>query len=87
MASLCVYLAPIFLALLIITVAAGLLMDGGWVWLGESGPVGRQIEWTAGIMYGLMATWPVFLGYGFVGLVIWILGYREMNLSRFRFSS
>ena len=79
MASLIVYVAPILLSLLIIATLAGLLLDGGWVWLGESATIGRQTEWTSGIMFALMATWPIFMGYGLVGLVIWILAYRETN--------
>jgi hypothetical protein len=79
MASLIVYVAPILLALLIIALLAGLLLDGQWAWLGESAPIGRQTEWTSGIMFALMATWPFFIGYGLVGLVIWILAYREMD--------
>ena len=79
MASLIVYVAPILLSLLIITTLAGLLLDEGWVWLGESATIGRQTEWTSGIMFALMATWPIFMGYGLVGLVIWILAYRETN--------
>jgi hypothetical protein len=82
MASLMVYAAPILLALLTIATLAGLLLDGGWVWLGESAPIGRQTEWTSGIMFALMATWPFFIGYGLVGLVIWILAYREMDRER-----
>ena len=73
MASLIVYVAPILLSLLIITTLAGLLLDEGWVWLGESATIGRQTEWTSGIMFALMATWPIFMGYCLVGLVIWIL--------------
>ena len=79
MASLIVYVAPILLSLLIITTLAGLLLDEGWVWLGESATIGRQTEWTSGIMFALMATWSIFMGYGLVGLVIWILAYRETN--------
>jgi hypothetical protein len=82
MASLVVYAAPILLALLIIALLAGLLLDGKWVWLGESAPIERQVEWTSGIMYAIMATWPFFIGYGLVGLVIWILAYREMDQER-----
>ena len=82
MASLVMYVAPILLALLIIALLAGLMLDGGGVWLGESAPIGRQTEWTSGIMFALMATWPIFIGYGLVGLVIWILAYREMDQER-----
>jgi hypothetical protein len=82
MASLVLYAAPILLALLIIALLAGLLLDGGWVWLGEPATIGRQAEWTSGIMFALMATWPFFIGYGLVGLVIWILAYREMDQER-----
>jgi len=87
MASLIVYLAPILLALLIIALLAGLLLDGKWVWLGESASIGRQTEWTSGIMYALMATWPFFIGYCLVGLIIWILAYREMDEERIDASS
>ncbi len=79
MASLIVYVAPILVTLLIIAFFAGLLLDGGWVWLGEPAPIGRQTEWTSGIMFALMATWPFFIGYGLIGFIVWILGYREMN--------
>ena len=82
MASLVVYAAPILLALLIIALLAGLLLDGGWVWLGEPVAIGSQAEWTSGIIFALMATWPFFIGYGLVGLVIWILAYREMDQER-----
>ena len=82
MASLVLYAAPILLTLLIIALIAGLLLDGNWVWLGESAPIERQVEWTSGIMYAIMATWPFFIGYGLVGLVIWILAYREMDQDR-----
>ncbi len=82
MASLMVYAAPILMALLMIATLSGLLLDGEWVWLGESTAIGRQAEWTSGILFALMATWPIFIGYGLVGLVIWVLAYREMDSER-----
>lgn len=80
MASLGIYLAPLLLAGLIIGVLARILLDGGWTWLGETSYVTETLEWEVGVFFGLLATWPFFFGYGVVGLIIWILGYREMRL-------
>jgi hypothetical protein len=82
MASLVVYLGPFVLLVMAGALLSWLMVDGAWVWLGESAPIGPRPEWGANLFILFMATWPFWVGYLGVGFAVWVLGLQDVLRNR-----